>query len=253
MPALLTEGIVTRYTNYRDYDRILSIFTIDHGRIDATARACRKSNSKLLAAAQTFVFGEFELSQRTGYYTVRACDIRETFYPLRENYEKFTYASAMLQLAHHAVQPDEANRDLFSLLYHALSFLCYSDMESMDLFCCFLVRFLSDIGYAPAITACAKCGKDLRSDKKLFFSSRDGGAVCAGCSFGAAEVSKYSLEALRRMLLLDHADMKKVILTDQMRRELFPVLTAYTSYILDYGVKSLETLQNMEKFTEKPI
>ncbi len=250
MPILLTEGIVTRYTNYRDYDRILSIFTIDHGRVDATARACRKASSKLLAVAQPFVFGEFELSQRTGYYSVHACDIRETFYPLREDYAKFSYASAMLQLAHNAVQPEEPNRNLFSLLYHALSYLCYSDMNSKDLFCCYLVRFLSIIGYAPSIVFCGNCGKDIRSDRKLYFSTHAGGAVCSACSFGAREISKYTLEAMRRILLLDDSEIQKVVLTDTMRSEMLPALTEYASYVLDYGVKSLETLRSAEKFTE---
>ena len=253
MSVLLTEGIVTRYTNYRDYDRILSVFTINHGRIDATARACRKANSKLLPSAQPFVFGEYELIQRNGFYTVHACDIRETFYPLRENYMRFAYASAMLQLAHNAVQMEEPNRDLFFLLYHALSYICYTDMNPKDLFCCYLVRYLASIGFAPTIVTCAKCGKDLRTDSRLFFSEREGGAVCSRCSPGAKEISKLSLEAMRRMLLLSDPEIKKVALTEQMRDELLSALIGYTSYILDYGVKSMEIIRNAEKFTAEPM
>ena len=39
MPVICAEGIVTRYANYRESDRILSIFTIQNGRIDAKAVA----------------------------------------------------------------------------------------------------------------------------------------------------------------------------------------------------------------------
>ena len=53
-------GIVTRYVNYRESDRILSIFTIEQGRVDAKARGCRRPTSPLLPAAQPFVYGEFE-------------------------------------------------------------------------------------------------------------------------------------------------------------------------------------------------
>ena len=60
MPVICTEGIVTRYANYRENDRILSIFTIQHGRLDAKARGCRKPQSPLVNACQPFVFGQFD-------------------------------------------------------------------------------------------------------------------------------------------------------------------------------------------------
>jgi DNA repair protein RecO (recombination protein O) len=61
------DGIVTRYVNYRESDRILSIFTIDHGRIDAKARGCRKPQSPLVNVCQPFVFGQFEIFSGTKY------------------------------------------------------------------------------------------------------------------------------------------------------------------------------------------
>ena len=45
MPVICADGIVTRYVNYKESDRILSIFTIDRGRLDAKARGCRKPRS----------------------------------------------------------------------------------------------------------------------------------------------------------------------------------------------------------------
>ena len=63
MALVCATGIVTRYVNYSENDRIISIFTIEQGRIDAKARGCRKPTSPLLPVAQPFVFGEFELYQ----------------------------------------------------------------------------------------------------------------------------------------------------------------------------------------------
>lgn len=242
MPVILSEGIVTRYTNYRENDRILSIFTIERGRIDAKARGCRKATSALLPACQPFVFGQFELYNSKDKYVVNQCEIKETFFPLREDYKRFAYGTALLQLANHAVQENEPNEALFSLLYHALSYLAYGAGAPEDLLCCFLIRFLDRIGYRPAITVCARCGRDIRSDARLFFSPELGGVCCAACASHARPIGKTALEALRRMLLLSDVDMDKVRLTEALRGEILPALTGYVAHSLDYGARAFQVL-----------
>lgn len=247
MPIIVTDGIVTRYVNYRESDRIISIFTPDRGRLDAKARGCRKPTSALLAGCQPFVYGQFELYVSHDKFTVNQCAVKETFFPLREDYRRFAAASAMLQLAHDAVQENEANPPLFSLLYHALSYLCYGSVAPMDLTCCFLIRFLNIVGYRPTITACAHCARDIRSDAVLRFSPRTGGVVCAACApSDATPIGKTSLEALRRMLLLADDEMDRVKLTDALRAELLPTLQNYASATLDYGAKALAALNGAD-------
>lgn len=242
MPVVLVEGIVTRYTNYRENDRIISIFTIERGRIDAKARGCRKATSALLPACQPFVFGQFELYNSKDKYTVNQCEIKETFFPLREDYTRFAYGSAMLQLINSAVQENEPNESLFSLLYHALSFLAYGAGAPQDMMSCFLIRYLDRIGYRPAITACARCGRDIRSDARLFFSPELGGVCCTACAPGEEPIGKTALEAMRRMLLLDDLEMERVRLTDALRKEILPALTGYTARTLDFGARALQVL-----------
>ena len=76
MPTELTQAIVTGYTDYRDEDRMLTLFSAERGRIDCKARNCRKPTSKLLSCAQPFVFGEFELFVNNERITVNGCDVR---------------------------------------------------------------------------------------------------------------------------------------------------------------------------------
>ncbi len=241
MPVMCAEGIVTRYTNYRESDRILSIFTIEHGRLEAKARGCRKPQSPLVNACQPFVFGQFEIYTGKEKATINACDVKESFYPIREDYECFSIGSVMLRLCHDAAPENEPNEALFSLLYHSLSFLSYGTSNPQDLFCCFLVRFLNVIGYRPAITVCAQCGRDIRSDAIVRFSPR-GGVVCNACVQHGEVVSKTALEGMRRMLMLEDADMDRVKLSEQVRNEIFRALTAYTECSLEYGTRAMQIL-----------
>lgn len=47
MALITVNGIVTRYANYRDNDRILTLFTRERGLISAAARGCRRPKSQL--------------------------------------------------------------------------------------------------------------------------------------------------------------------------------------------------------------
>ncbi len=240
MPLLTVCGIVTRYVNYRESDRIISIFTSGQGRMDAKSRGCQKSTSALLTASQPFAYGRYELFLSRDKYTVNQCELLESFYPIREDYERFSAASAALQLAHDAVQENQPNEALFSLLYHTLSFMAYGQADPRDLICCYLIRYLSACGYRPTITSCAQCGRDIRSDAIVRFSPR-GGAVCAGCG-GGQDISKTALEAMRRMLLLEDDEMDRVRLSPSVRQELMDCLPAYLSCSLEYGSRALGCL-----------
>lgn len=52
-------AIVLRYANYRDNDRMLTLFSPTKGRIEALARGCRKPRSPILNASELFALGDF--------------------------------------------------------------------------------------------------------------------------------------------------------------------------------------------------
>jgi len=239
MPQTCSTGIVMRYANYKDNDRILTVFTPDKGRIDVKAQGCRRVKSPLAAASQPFVYAEFELFDANGKYVVNQATVNESFFPIREDIEKYAVGSSMLQLCCEVAQEDEPNEALFQLLYYALSYLAYDEIPAEDLFYCFLSKFLDISGYRPSITKCAKCGADLRTKDKVYFDVEAGGAVCGACGLGAFQTSKTALEAIRRMIVLDMKEMNKVRLNDTLKKEVSEILLKLTEYSLEYGSRAL--------------
>ncbi len=244
MPTVCTNAIVTGYTDYKENDRILTLFTLEHGRVDCKARNCRKPTAPLLSCAQPFVYGEFELYMGNERATVNGCDVKESFYPIREDVDRFLIASAVTQLCGNAIEHDAPNPPLFSLLYHTLSYLAYGDCVPQDLLCGFLIRYLDRLGYCPSLTACASCHRDVRSDAVLYFVPRAGGVVCAACPHGTKPVSRLALEAMRRMLLLEDEELQKIVLKEPLRAELLALLTATIEEVLgdDRAVRTLHQL-----------
>lgn len=245
MPAKSLNGIVIGYSDYRDNDRMLTLFTAEEGRVDCKARNCRKPTAPLLACAQPFVYGEYTVFFSQDRGTLNSCDIKENFYSLREDPDRFLAASACARLCQSVIEPEMPNETLFSLLYYTLSFLAYADIDPKDMLCGFLVHYLDRIGYRPALTFCAKCRRDVRADSILYFSPQAGGTVCAACVQGEKRISKLALEAMRRILLLPDEDLKKIRLTEELRDELMRILTDTVEEALgreDRGVQILREI-----------
>lgn len=241
MPSVITtSGIVARYINYNDNDRIISVLSPELGRIDAKVRGCRKPTSPLLAATQPFAFGEFELFQSGDKCTVNRCSVTESFYEISQDIVRYTYGVSMLRLCLEVSAEREGNAGLFFNLYHALSFMAYGETDPVDIYLCFLVRYLNCAGYRPIITSCSVCGRDIRSDSSLYYSAKSGGTVCAACARGGlGRISKLALEAMRRMLVMDLRDMGKVKLTDELRREIRSFLYGLAKEHFDFAEKCL--------------
>lgn len=242
MSLLKVNGIVLRYSDYKENDRMLTLFTRENGRVEVIARASRRAKSPLLSATQPFAYGEFVLFKNQDRYSVNSCDIKEMFYNISEDVDRFAAGAYMLSLINDTIQLEEPNEELFSLLYHSLSFLAYSKCNHIDLTICFLVKLLDISGYRPSITACAKCGRDLRQESTMGFISSFGGAVCSSCCPTAVSIEPISLEALRRMLLLSDLEMQKVVLPENVRTKLANLLNDYAETVFEHTFKSFSLL-----------
>ena len=246
MPTEIVQAIVTGYTDYRDNDRMLTLFSAQRGRIDCKARNCRKPTAPLLPCAQPFVFGEFELFTHSERTTVNGCELRESFYPLREDVDRFMIASAATQLCNAVIEHESSDEPLFSLLYHTLSFLAYSDADPKDLLLAFLLHYLDHAGYRPSLTRCAVCRRDVRSDAVLYYSADAGGAVCAACPHSGKPVSKLALEAMRRILLLSDEELARVKLTEALQNEMLPLLRNSCARMLGENDRAIALLNQIQ-------
>ena len=237
MPKEVYNGIVLRTVDYKESDRILSVFTKEKGLVTIGARGCRRQGSKLAACSAQFTYGELEVNVRAGKLQLASATLLESFYPIRESYEQLCSATVIAKTCERVLSEGIANEPLFLLVYNSLSLIAYGDNDPIDIELCYLAKLLRLGGYTPVLTSCVRCGKDLRGESAVRFSPALGGCVCAGCGSGYDVFTALSMEALRRMLMIDVADMRKVRLPDAVRSELKPLLYAYAEYVFDIPIK----------------
>lgn len=243
MPSIKLNGIVTRYADYKDNDRMLTLFTYEQGLVSCAARGCRRAKSPLMGASELFVSGEFVLFSAKDKLTLDSAEISERYYPLREDIDRFAAASYMLSIVNAGTE-ETANRPLFTLLRYALAYTAYADVNPTDMAICFALKCLMALGYRPSITECALCSKDLRRQGSAAFSARFGGALCDSCAraVSAQDISPLSLEAMRRMLIMKDSEMNRVVLPEKQRAELKQAVNSFAEFALEKKFRAIDMI-----------
>ncbi|MDR1598823.1 MAG: DNA repair protein RecO [Oscillospiraceae bacterium] len=200
MPELETSAIVLRRSNYRDWDRMLTLFSPDYGLIDAVARGIRRPSARIRTAGEPFAAGQAALVVSGGRATLSGFELTEGFYPLREDYGRLTLAAYALNACGRVIQPSAPDPELFALLLGTLGRLAYTDRDGDELLARFLLTMMRGEGIAPTVRVCAKCGKDITDDVPaagLRVSVPEGGICCGACAPYGRRVRAETLEWLR--------------------------------------------------------
>ena len=209
MPTLHTSALLLRHADYADYDRMVTLFSPEYGRIDAVARGCRRPKSPLVNAVEPFVSGEFQLYFRRERFTIEQCQIKESFYELRTDYDRLLHGVYWLKLLETAVVPEQPAPDLFLISLRALAHLNYSDLPPELLTMAFEMHLMAQLGFAPRMDECGICGRRIDGDAR--FDAGLGGAVCLSCPSSAPFISN---GARRILMKLPRTGYDKVALLD---------------------------------------
>ena len=116
-------GIIVKETDYKEFDKLLTILTKEKGKINAYAFNVRKSNSKSIGKARLFTLGTFELIESKDGYSLQNVILKEDFDDLAKDYENLCYASYFIELADYFSFENIDSSDIIDLLYFAIKAL----------------------------------------------------------------------------------------------------------------------------------
>ena len=234
MPSITTPGIVLRYANYRDHDRMLTILSPHYGRLDVLSRGCRRPKSALMPASELFVHGEFVCYHQNDRATLSSCQITDTFYPLRLDPYRLTCASYMSALCAAAVQPGEESAELYALLLKGLYYLSYeTESDPLETTTAFLLLFADVIGYRPRLSRCAHCRTPLDLTNGAPFDVAAGGLCCPNCA--SRSTYRMAVDDIRWMSETIRSGLKPQKNTSA--GTLFDVLRRYVEMRLETPIK----------------
>ncbi|MCQ2564481.1 MAG: DNA repair protein RecO [Clostridia bacterium] len=138
------KGIVLSLSDYKDADKLASIFSLEKGIVNAKFVGIKKDKAKLKSVAQPFCFAEFNVNTKSGMRTVTNANVVDSFYNLFLDYNKTMCGYVVLDVLKNILLEEEVEEDVFYLALSALK-----NIEEKNAQIClidFILKFLSSQG-----------------------------------------------------------------------------------------------------------
>jgi DNA repair protein RecO (recombination protein O) len=181
MKTVSDEAIVIGLMDFREADRIVSLFTREHGRISGLARGARRSVKRFGGALELFARLSVNFAQSDSLAPIRDVDA-VTIYPgIRSTLAGIAHAGYACELVSLLAPERLVNSRLFRLLTAYLDHLDKSPATASGRHF-FEINLLNILGYRPPLDSCAGCGSELVSVGGFWSSRHEDGIYCRRCS-----------------------------------------------------------------------
>jgi DNA repair protein RecO (recombination protein O) len=158
--SLRTEAIVLRSIRYGEADRILHLYTPDHGRVSAIAKGARRTRSRFGARLEPFFHLRTILYQgRSDLLTVTSAETLDAHGPLRERAASLDAAARACDAVARLFETDDPSPAVFHLLANELRLLDDDERTAGAAHqLAFRLKLLVAGGFTPQLATCASCG-----------------------------------------------------------------------------------------------
>jgi DNA repair protein RecO (recombination protein O) len=238
-----TEAIVLRRKDFGEADRMLTLFTPEHGKVRVVAKGIRKPASRKGGHLELFTRSRLLLAKGHELDIITQAETVNAYRPLREDLLRGAYASYAVELLDRLMPDEQENREMYALLRDALGWFC----ESGDLALSaryYELQLLGLAGFQPELRRCAVRGEEIVAEDQ-FFAPALGGAVCARCGEGQPDMLPVSLAALKHLRYFQSNPYAAAIalhVRPGVHREIEQVMLRYITSVLERQLKSVEFL-----------
>src|SRR5713226_6558304 len=195
------DALVLKRISVGETDRILTLFTREHGKLSAIAKGARRELSRLGAITEQFTYSRVLLAVGQNLDVLTQGEIREAFPTIRRDLTRISYASYFTELVDATIEERQPHSELFDLLLSAFYLLQRADMPDLAARM-FELQALRLLGYEPELRRCVRDQAPLQGAGLGFNASR-GGALCPRCADetpGTLPMSGAALEIMRRLI-----------------------------------------------------
>ncbi len=189
MRSYRDRALVVRTYDFNEADRIIVLLTREHGIVRGVAKGVRQGKSRFGSRLQILVQVDVQIYPGRNLSTITGADTLVWYGKLINDYDRYTCACALLDVAERLAGPNNAE-ELFDCAVARLDDLqhCADPTEALDYF---LLRAMSWAGWKPSLFNCASCGAP---GPHYSFHPGAGGAVCQNCRpVGAEDVDTAAL------------------------------------------------------------
>lgn len=191
------QALALKSVDYKDNDKMLSLYTLEKGLIGAGVKGVKKAGAKLTFCTQPFCFAEYVVSVKNDRMTVISATETESFYKLRLDIKTFYAASSITEYLLKCTQENLADEKMFILALNCLKQLNFAEKSPTFVLASFLYQALKLSGYGISADVCKGCFKESDKFTRAFFDFEEGSLYCEKCAtFGMREILPLTAKAL---------------------------------------------------------
>lgn len=199
MSTYWATGITLHHHPLGESDRILVLFTREHGLRRVVAKGSRRPKSKLGGRLEPLTCANWFLAKGKNLDLVTQCETITAYRALRSDLSRLLCGLYLGELLSATLEEASPHPELFD--HFAGTLLALEVAESPELIVAhFELHLLRLLGYDLELGGCAQCGSD---EAGYGFSGE--GMLCAACFAvqGGMRVHEKGLELLRRLAAVD--------------------------------------------------
>ncbi len=248
-----TESIIIKQMDFKESDQIITFLTKDQGKKSGILRGVKKIKSQHTGVSEPFTYGQIYYVEKVHaeLVQIRKFDPLDSFYPIRQVYDKILHATYLTELIHLCMVDPQESHLYFNLLLTSLQTLQHTN-SCVQVKIQFEKDLLQILGILPNLEQCIQCQQPLWQiasqglPKLIRFDShqldyREGGVRCPDCMLPrptTVPLSPGTLSYLRYLEKQPQTTNNKVHPTQQNIKELNGLFFNYFRYHLGKTPKS---------------
>jgi DNA repair protein RecO (recombination protein O) len=244
MPIYEAEAIVLRQYSLSDSDRIVVFITREYGKIRATARGIKKTQSHLAGYLEPLNHIRLEFYAREGrdLGQVRQAELIHSYLGMHPSLKRMYAFSYFAEISNEIAQDNQANAQLFRLLLAVLESgeklaINQALVRYFEIWCLKLSGLFPNYGY------CSNCGKCVK-DEGFFARPEAGHGLCRTCARGRGlEIGASASAALEKMAKLSPEQFTSYPLAEEAAGEIERLSGKLLDMHLEKQLKSYRVLK----------
>ena len=142
-----TQGIIIKRKNLGEYDRLLTVYTKEFGKILIKAKSIRKNQSKLRGHLELFLFTHLMIAPGKGFDIITGAETIESFPYLHKNLSYLTAIYYLSELIDKLITNPEQDEEIWKLFYSTFQQLNQEDKDIKPIINNFENQLLDFLGY----------------------------------------------------------------------------------------------------------
>jgi DNA repair protein RecO (recombination protein O) len=244
-----TEALVIGRFDLGETDRILTLYSPQHGKFRAIAKGIRRPTSRLAAQLEIYSQSRLMLAKGRELDVVTGAETIDGHWALRSDLERFGAVSYLAELLNQLTADRQENAAVFHLLSRSIRLLA----EGVDSFAVtrhYELSLLSLLGFRPELYRCINCERELLAEPNAF-SVHLGGVICPQCSSSDQSAHFLSVNAQKYIRLLDRSGLAAAIKLqpDEVTSgEIERVLSSYARHHAERDARSLGVMKSIREW-----